>query len=286
MKLQRSWFVLAGLIAFPTFTFADEVAPGVEQVGVIQSPDIAESSGIIPARKTRGAFWTHNDGGLDYIYAIKDSGESLGKWKIKDVDLQNIEDIAAGPGRLYIADIGNNTGDRNRVTVVQVPEPPANQSGDLTPTRIWSLKYPGDAFDSESFFVLKSSGYLISKDLNNGEARVYRFPLNKKGAEFELEKLCKLDVNAKARGADITPDGKRLAVITGEGAYLFTFDKTIPADGTIEPTLFVPFNHDSMEGCCFTAGGLLVTSESRDLYLFTDPQFKLGTKGGTKKHRR
>jgi len=267
---------LAAFLAFSPFAFTqEEVAPGVLKVGEIQNPEILESSGIIPAKKGRGAFWTHNDSGQDKVYAITRDGQSLGDWKIKDVDLQNVEDIAIGTGRLYVADIGNNLGDRNQIQVVAIPEPTPTRSGEVRPLRIWTLTYPGDPFDAESFFVFKSSGYLVSKELSNGEARLYRFPLNRRGAKFELQKLCKLNVNDQTRGADITSDGKRLAVITGSGAYLFTFTKGIPTNGVVEPTLFVPFNHNSMEGCCFTAEGLLVTSESRHLYLFTDPGFQL-----------
>jgi hypothetical protein len=286
MRLQQLWFVLAGVIAFPFFAQAagTEVAPGVEFIGTIQSPDITESSGIVATKKARGALWTHNDGGQDIVYSISSTGESLGEWKIKDVDLQNIEDIAAGPGGLYLAAIGNDTRDRKEVTVVRIPEPPANRSGEVSPTRIWTLKYPGgEEFDAESFFVLKGSGYIISKD---DDARIYRFPLNKSGTEFELEKMCKLNVGAKPTGADITKDGKRLAVITGAGAYLFTLTNGIPDDGTLDPALFVPYSDGSMEGCTFTPDGLVVTSEGRNLYLFTDPQFHVGSKTGGRKNRR
>jgi hypothetical protein len=264
------------VVAACSSTLADtnEVAPGVLQIGVIENPDIQESSGIIPARGNRGAYWTHNDSGLDFVYAITADGTSLGQRKIKDVDMQNIEDIARGAGRLYLADIGNNTGDRDQVAVYAIPEPPVRGTGDVHVVRSWQLTYPGKPFDSESFFVWRTFGYLISKELNSGDARLYRFPLNKRGATFELEGQAKLNVNDQTRGADITPDGKRLAVITGTGAYLFTFTKGIPSSGTLEPTGFVEFHHQSMEGCCFTRNGLVVTSESRDLFLFTDPMFR------------
>ncbi|HMJ89427.1 MAG TPA: hypothetical protein VK530_06405 [Candidatus Acidoferrum sp.] len=273
--------LLASVVAFSQFTFAqEEVAPGVLKVGFIENPVITESSGIIPSRKRRDTFWTHNDGGLDVVYAISREGAPLGEWKIKDVDLDNIEDIATGPGGLYVADIGNNTGERNEVRVVRIPEPNPIRSGEVRPRRIWTLTYPDDAFDAESFFILKSRGYILSRELSNGEARLYRFPLNKRGATFELEGLCKFNVDDEPRGADVTADGRRVAVITSSGAYLFTFDKTgFPIDGIVEPTLFVPFSDNSMEGCTFTTEGLLVSSEGRNIYLFTDAAFQLPSKG-------
>lgn len=252
-----------------------EVAPGVLLVGTIQNAEIGESSGIAVSKKGKGAFWTHNDGGLDKIYAINSAGASLGEWKLKDVELDNIEDIAATASRVYVADIGNDTGARDVVQVVAVPAPNPARSGDLRPARIWQLAYPNGPFDAESFFVWKTGGYVIPRGLGDGGATVYKFPLNKRGASFVLQPTCKLHVGDEPRGADLSADGKRLAVITSSGAYLFTFAKAgIPADGTLEPALFVPFSDASMEGCCFTPDGLLVTSEGRNLYLFTDVQFQ------------
>jgi hypothetical protein len=287
MKVKTSFCIAAFTALASLLAVAQtDAPPAVVTLGQIQNPDIAESSGIIPARGKSGGFWVHNDSGVDNLYAITAEGESMGQWKIKDVDLQNWEDIAAVGSRLYVADIGNNEENRETVTVYSIPHPPANKSGELSPNRSWVLEYPDHPFDSESFFVYKSSGYLISKELSRGEVRIYRFPLNKKGAKFTLEKLGKLNVNDEARGADITRDGKRLAVITGSGAYLFGLTNGIPSDGILDPVLFVPFDHNSMEGCCFTPDGLVVTSESRDLYLFTDPLFSDGAKGKPRKNRR
>lgn len=266
----------------------EEVAPGVLLVGQIQNPEIVESSGVAPARRTRGAFWTHNDSGPDIIYAVGQDGQSLAQWKIKDTEIQNAEDIVANGGRLYIADIGNNDGSREQVAVYAVPEPPTRADGEISPVRIWRLEYPGEPFDAESFFVFKGSGYIISKELSKGEVRLYRFPLNRTKPTTTLEKLGKLNVSDEARGASISSDGKRLAVITGSGAYLFTMPKKIALgeDDILEPTLVVPFADNTMEGCAITPEGLLVTSEGRNIYLFTDPLFRTKVAGGKKGQRR
>jgi hypothetical protein len=87
---------------------------------------------------------------------------------------------------------------------------------------------------------------------------LYRFPLSGKArTSVALKEQCRLDVDAPVGGADLTPDGRRLAVITREGAYLFQLKGRIPAEGKLDPALFVPFAHDQMEGCCFTRDGLL-----------------------------
>jgi hypothetical protein len=252
-----------------------EVAPGVLLLGQIQNPEISESSGIAMGKRAKGAFWTHNDSGADMVYAISETGESIAQWKIKDTEIQNAEDIAVSGGKIYIADIGNNDTSRKEVVVYAIFEPPARVSGgEISPLGVWVLDYPGDEFDSESFFISRGSGYIISKELQKGDVRLYRFPLSRVGARIKMDKMGKLNVNDEARGASISPDGKRLAVITGKGAYLFMF-KRIPGKGDeADPTLFVPFEDDTMEGCAITPEGLLVTSEGRNIYLFTDPLFR------------
>ncbi len=271
--------IAAIILGSTSFSRADtnEVAPGVLQIGTIQNPNVIESSGLVPGRSARGLYWTHNDSGLDVLYAMTATGADAGEYKIKDVEIEDSEDIALAGGRIYIADIGNNTGARGHVDVYAVREPKPPRLGDVRPSKHWRLNYPSNPFDAESFFVSRGYGYVISKELEGGEASVYRFRLGGK-SEVTLEEQCRLNVNAPPAGADITADGKRLAVITREGAYLFEFARRIPADGKIEPTHFTPFTHDQMEGCCFTRDGLLVTSESREIYLFTDPVFRLNKK--------
>jgi hypothetical protein len=271
--------VAAIILGSTSFLDADTnaVAPGVLQIGTIQNPDIIESSGLVPGRSARGLYWTHNDSGLDMLYAMTTTGADAGEYKIKDVEIEDWEDIALAGGRLYVADIGNNTGARGHVDVYAVREPKPPRPGDVRPLKHWKLNYPGNPFDAESFVVSRGYGYVISKELEGGEASVYRFRLGGK-SEVTLEKQCRLNVNAPPAGADITADGKRLAVITREGAYLFEFARRIPTEGKLEPTHFTPFTHDQMEGCSFTRDGLLVTSETREIYLFTDAAFRLNAK--------
>jgi hypothetical protein len=275
MKAKFLRFIAAA-VASATFLNAEtnEVAPGVLQIGAIQNINITESSGLVPSRSMRGSYWTHNDGGVETLYAMTATGAPAGEFTISDVALDDWEDIAASGGRLYIADIGNNTGSREHVDVYCIREPKPRGPGEVRPLKHWRLSYPGNPFDAESFVLSRGYGYIIAKGLNGGEASVYRFRMAGK-SDVTLEEQCRLNVNAPPAGADITADGKRLAVITSEGAYLFAFPRRIPTEGKIEPAHFTPFVHDRMEGCSFTRDGLLVTSETREIYLFTDAEFRL-----------
>jgi hypothetical protein len=256
-------------------TFPQEVAPGVLLVGQFSTNEINESSGIIRSRRGAGAYWTHNDGD-NSLFSFTRTGRQLGKWNISGPVLHDFEDVAWSPGRIYIGDIGNNLLDRTNVFVFSVPEPGPAFSGSLPLKKTWRLKFPGNQpFDAESLLVHRRYGYIIAKQLVDGSVGVYRFPLRGRGVAV-LEPQCRLDADSDIGGADLTPDGNRLAVITDEGPFLFELPGAIPATGILQPFLYVPFLFPGMEACCFTRDGLLVTAETGEIFLFTNEQFKLG----------
>lgn len=254
--------------------FPQEVAPGVLLVGQFPTNEINESSGVIQSRRGFGAFWTHNDGD-NSIFSFNRAGKQLGKWNINSVPLHDFEDIAWSPGRIYIGDIGNNDlTNRTNIVVYSVPEPGPTFSGALPLKGRWRLLYPNNQpFDAESLLIHRRYGYIIEKQLSaNGTVGVYRFDLRKQRPAV-LEPQCRLNADGDVAGADLTRDGTRLAVITDEGPYLFSIPGTIPATGTLQPSLYVPFLLPGMEACCFTRDGLLVTAETGEILLFTDPGF-------------
>jgi hypothetical protein len=246
-----------------------EVAPGVVQLGNLVNEGIAESSGVDSSRRLRGVYWTHSDSGGATLYSFTTNGAVLGQWEIPDLDLRDWEDITCFAGRIYIADIGNDHGNPGDIYVVKEPNP--RRSGSLRVLKRVELKYPDGPFDAESFFISRAYGYLIKKE--SGNAHVFRFKLSGKLAG-RLEEQCELNTGSPVTGADVTSDNKRLAVITEAGAYLFALPRRVPMEGTIDPVLVVPYGLATMEGCAFSRDGLIVTAETGEILLFTDPRFR------------
>lgn len=283
MKQLIPLALFGGALLLPCAVIAQqEVAPGVLLLGRFAATNINESSGVIPSHRGRGAYWTHNDGD-NKLFAFRADGRPLGDWNISGPLLHDFEDVAWSPGRIYVADIGNNELLRSNVFVYAVPEPGPTFSGSLPLKGRWRLSYADEErFDAESFVVFKKFGYVITKDLTGGEAKMFRFPLKLRSrprANFVLEPQCELDVDAPVGGADLTRDGNRLAVITEIGAYLFSLPGGIPETGRLEPALFVPFSLGLMEACAFTRDGLVVTAETGEILLFTHELFKLPPRG-------
>lgn len=252
------------------------VAPGVRQIGAIESRSITESSGIVASRRYPGTFWTHNDkGSRPMLFAITREGRSLADIRIEGAKFADWEDIALdAQNRLYLGDIGNNNSKRKDVEVYRVAEPdPKSSPAALEPTRKWVLTYPGAPFDAEALFVHEDSGYVVSKVTNDRRASIYRFPLTEAGGTVALQRVATLPISSPVTAADLSADGRQLAILSKAGPFVFRVDGDIARAGVARPW-HTRFKHEATEACCFVPEGLLVTAESREIYLFEDAAFR------------
>jgi hypothetical protein len=273
---------------------AAAVADGstVRQVGQIQSKEVAESSGVVASRQFDGVYYTHNDSGnAPSVYAIKADGTVLREYRIpsKHTDW---EDIAVDDqNRLYIGNIGNNDAQKTQVEVFrfQEPDPTGQPAVNEKKKRIqkkpkkdkdrdnevrvgveksWRLSYPDKPFNAESLFIHGGHGYVVSKMPVGMRAAVYRFPLDG-ASEVTLEKVAELPIKAPVTGADLTRDGNRMAVLSEAGLYLFDVGGDVAKAGSVTPRV-IPLPNRKLEGVCFGKEGIVITAESREIYLVPD----------------
>ncbi len=239
-------------------------------VGHIATPALCESSGVVASRTQPGVLWTHNDSGnAPVIYAIDQTGTLLDEYPVLAANI-DWEDIAIDDtGHLFLADVGNNGGSRNQIAVYRVCEPTIGiQVGQpLVPVTSWTLTFPGAPFDCEAFIVAKGCGWLIDK-LYGEPARLWRFQLDGPAIQT-LEEVACLPVRSPVTGADLSADGKSLAVIGYLGLNIFQLSGDVSSAASVTP-LHLGFLETSIEACCFVPGGVVATSEHRDIYLFTD----------------
>jgi hypothetical protein len=188
---------------------------------------------------------------------------------------QDWEDIAIDDaGHLYVGDIGNNDAKRDTLYVYEIDEPdPAATTGDISPKRGWTLKFPNAPFDCESLFIWKGYGYVISKLFNKERAQVFRFPLKDTSDPLTLELVATTKIESPVTGADISADGNLLGLVAKSGAYVYRIDGDVARVNDVEPH-HTKLKDMHIEGCCFVPDGLLATSENSEIYLFTDPAFR------------
>ena len=283
MNLCRSVFVFSvsvmlGLPAVMAAPAGGKAAvKGVHEIGRIASARITESSGIVASRQFPGVLWTHNDGGggrKQVLYAIDRKGKSIGEFILADVLLHDWEDIAIDDANhLFIGDLGNNELKRTELAVHQLDEPDPKQGVNFVQIkRSWRLRYPGKPFNCESLFVWKGYGYVISKVLDDARAQIFRFPLSDTKEPLTLELVATTKIESPVTGADISPDGRLLALVAKSGAFVYRIDGDVTKVIQGKPHQ-TRLRHEHIEACCFVDDGLLATAESREIYLFTDPEF-------------
>jgi hypothetical protein len=214
------------------------------QLATLEDQRIEESSGLVASRRSPGLFWTHNDSGDGpFVYAFDRAGRSRGTWRVEGAQAIDWEDMAAGPGPaqgqsyLYMGDIGDNGRARDFVVVYRFPEPDLNaeQSGgkdarQTEPAEAVRLKYPDGAHNAEALAVHPTTGdlYVVTKATAGADVYKLAAPFDPKVVNT-LTKVATLRgpdfFGTLVTGADISPDGRRVALCD----YAQGYELTLPA---------------------------------------------------------
>ncbi|MCE2424419.1 MAG: hypothetical protein J4F45_04840, partial [Pseudomonadales bacterium] len=146
------------------------------------------------------------------------------------------EDIALADGVLYIADVGNNGNARRDLGVYVVNEPDPLAIPRMRTLNYLPVRYPDQQnhpaklwhFDCEAVFVAEGKLYFITKHRRPGEirskeagAKLYRLDTAFTDRENVLTLVGSRQDVVRATGADLSPDGSKLAVSTYDALWLF-----------------------------------------------------------------
>ncbi len=247
-------------------------SPNIYRLRDADSKDLKEASGLILSRTRPDVFWTHNDGARAELYALDHDGNLLQTVEVAGFDPEDFEDIAAdGGGNLYLSDTGDNRERRSEVKVVRVREPRAGERTAAVSTT-WHLKWPDGARDAESLFIHGGYGWLVGRVRSNGQTcPLMRFPLSETSTTVTLEHMGDLAADSPAAGADLTADGRKMAVISRAAVFLWNVDGD-PARATTAPPVRIDFNFGFQnEGIAFVPQGVLVLAEGNARHLLTVP---------------
>lgn len=218
-------FVVAALLncSCAAWVSSDEFLPG-RVVGIIDSDQLSECSGIVASGKNPDVLWVHNDSGdSPRIFAINSKADLLGTYTITGARARDWEDIAVGPGPdpnetyLYVGDIGDNEARYADVAVYRVPEPNVDAASRFGTKAthaadVITLRYPDGPRDAETLLVDPLTGdiYIIAKRALF--VKVYRatYPQSTKHVT-KTEKVATLPWGFAVAG-DVSPDGRRVIV--------------------------------------------------------------------------
>jgi hypothetical protein len=183
-----------------------------------QDPAIVESSGIVVRN---GLVLTINDSGDSArVFAVDlGSGRTVGTttWDAEPLDVEAI--APAGPGEAWVADIGDNSGDRPSVEVTRVP---VGRSDLAVAGDAYELVYPDGPHDAEALLRHPDTGrlYVVTKGVLGGI--VFEAPEN-----LSSESPNRLRAIGDAPGVvtdgAFFPDGKHLVLRNYTTAFVLTF---------------------------------------------------------------
>lgn len=199
-----------------------------------------EISGIVRSRRDPGVFWTLNDSGDEpRVYPVTADGRVVPSVRYPDIPGTLIggainsdwEDIALdASGRLIVADFGNNSNDRRDLCLYLLPEPEPTEGRTTFSEKVF-IEYPDQRawpaprddrnFDAEAIFTVGDDIYILSKHRSDTLTKLYRLDDRAQGEVNTLTLLGRYDIKGQATGADASPDGLRLAVLTYDWVWLF-----------------------------------------------------------------
>ncbi len=138
---------------------------------------------------------------------------------ISNASNRDWEDLAEDENYIYIGDFGNNRGKRKDLRVLRVLKSEMNNKelavdsitfswADQTNFANRNMKHD---FDCEAFFAYGDSLYFFTKNWANKKTRVYS--MSKQPGDYQLKPMAELDIDFMVTGADITADGKTVALV-------------------------------------------------------------------------
>ncbi len=254
--MLRCFVVFLAWLSIPIWAAA-ESSPAVKLLD-IDSPLLSEMSGLAKSRRYPEVYWAHNDSGDEArLFPLDASGRLLmphflgddfytaepapGKelWPGLAIRLAtNIdwEDIATDGDYLYIADTGNNGNARRDLGVYIVAEPNPREIPAARMLRHVPLRYPGQTefparqwhYDSEAIFVDRGRLYFLTKHrvagrISEFEPGTYLYRLDEMSSD-KVNVLKQIDARLDLEivtGAELSPEGDRLAVLCWADIWLF-----------------------------------------------------------------
>lgn len=245
-----------GLTAPPLAHAWNRASPGI--AGIMTDVRLTETSGIAPSRRQPGRFWVHNDSGNDAeLHLMSAEGSRLASVVVEGVSNIDWEDLAGfeldGKPYLLIADTGDNGGIRQTLQLIVVEEPAVITDG-MRLRAAWVLRFrwPDGARDCEAVAVDAAIGQILLISKKRVPPELFALELRATDGEVQtaralglLHGIAQPTAEERARNprfgryrsqvtaADLSPDGRTLAVLNYQSLYLYTREAGEPWPATL-----------------------------------------------------
>ena len=230
--MKKYFFIILLIISGCSYIPEDQSFDSAEIIETVVLPKIInETSGL---EILNDVFITHNDsGGEPSLYFFNLSGEIINSIKLEKESFWEIynndwEDITANEDYIYIADTGNNFGNRDNLNIIKVKIADFSIDGkiDIFYSDQESF-FPSSKhkYDAEALLIIEDKIALFSKDRDSLNTDLYLIDDTVKEKQ-ELSSVANFNVNTLITGGDYDSDTGILALVSyssrGE-QYLIVF---------------------------------------------------------------
>lgn len=232
--------------------------------------NIKESSGLLCIQDT--LLLTHSDSGnMPYLYITNLSGKLLKKIYIKEIHALDWEAVTAYKNALYLADIGNNTLQRQQFSVYRIP---FNLNKDtLQPDQKIVYVYPDQKsypkhrnHDAEAIFYAEPYLYIFTKNYGRKSTDLYRIDTRKDSVQTAVW-LAHSYLDSYVTDVAYKPEKQEIALLTYGFVYLYQtkLDSTFFQQARLTVRLRIP--PSQTEAITYLNDNtLIITNEKRRIF--------------------
>jgi hypothetical protein len=180
---------------------------------------------------------THNDKGRsnDLMLINAENGNIVQTITAQNFQNNDWEDVAKNEEFLFVGDMGNNEGERKNLAIHVVPiKDITKNSTTLNATGSINFYYPEQTafdvskkhnFDCEAILCFNIQIYLFTKNRLDDKTDLFVLPATP--GNYAAKYVASFEVGGRITGADISPDGKKIALVgynKKSDCFLWTFD--------------------------------------------------------------
>jgi len=240
---------------------------------------LKEASGVEVSSASDLIWILEDSGNKNNIYGVNADGKIQQTIKIENASNVDWEDLTSDKaGNLYIGDFGNNDNERKDLCIYKInagdlQQDVTNSSGKISFYYPEQTEFPPKKsalfYDAESFFEHDGSFYIFTKNRSkgfDGSVSLYKIPNQEGNHEAQLLgkfQACNIYKKCAITSADISPDGKTVAILSASRVYLLTnFSPDNFLSGTTEE--FELPDVTQKEGICFKDNETLLIVDEKD----------------------
>ena len=262
--------------------------PSIElkSAGKLNLKSVPECSALWLSPSQPGLFWTLSDSSAKPVISpIRADGSLIitpkGTWgavTLKGATNVDWEAITGDTsGNMVVGDVGNNVSRRKELAFYLFKEPVPGDT-EVAVVRKVTFAWPDQtafpdpelAHDCEAMFMLRGKLYLLTKHRRDTLTDLWRADIPPVGDRATLTKLARFDVGGMVTDACVSPDQKRLAILTYRNVWVFDVPG-VGEDFFRAPALHAPISPPTLswqvEACSWVDNGhLFLGSEQGDFF--------------------